>query len=75
MVFIYPHRFQPGQSQQPIFLDDLHCNGSESSLISCPHLGIDNHDCSHSKDVGLVCNALSKSSFKLCISTVCVGFS
>ena len=68
---LYSHRCQPGQSQQPIFLDDLQCNGGESSLISCPHPGIGNHNCDHSMDVELICSAFSKSSFKICISTIC----
>ena len=61
-IFIYPpSRFQQGQSQQSIFLDDLSCNGSESSLISCLHSGIGNHNCDHIEDVGLVCTVSSKS--------------
>ena len=51
------YRFQQGQNQQPIFLDDLLCNGRETSLISCPHPGISNEDCSHFEDVGLVCTS------------------
>ena len=57
--FLY--RFQPGQRNQSIFLDELGCTGSESSLISCPHLGIGNHNCGHFEDVGLVCTTTSKS--------------
>ena len=48
-------RFDQGQSQQPIFLDDLACNGSESLLISCPNPGIGVHNCAHFEDVALEC--------------------
>ena len=54
-VFSLLCRYQPGQSGQPIFLDDLRCIGSESSLISCPNPGIGVHNCAHSEDVGLMC--------------------
>ena len=38
-----------------IVLDDLRCTGSESRLVDCPHRGLGNHDCDHSKDVGVRC--------------------
>ena len=38
-----------------IVLDDLQCTGSESRLIDCPHNGLGNHNCDHSKDAGIRC--------------------
>ena len=38
-----------------IVLDDLRCTGSESRLIDCPHRGLGNHNCDHSKDAGVRC--------------------
>ena len=41
---------------QPIFLDQLNCDGSESELFECGrHTGIGLHTCDHLQDVGLRC--------------------
>ncbi|KAM3623818.1 uncharacterized protein V6R79_015879 [Siganus canaliculatus] len=48
-----------GQGSGPIWLDDLLCNGNESSLSHCNHSGIGIHDCSHSEDASVICGALS----------------
>ena len=44
-----------GEGLDPIFLDDLVCNGSETRLIDCPHFGIGNHNCQHFEDAGVIC--------------------
>ena len=44
-----------GEGIGPIFLDDVRCTGYEASLFECSHRGIRNHDCHHSKDVGVLC--------------------
>ena len=44
-----------GQGSGSIWLDDLACNGSESTLFDCPHSGAGNHTCDHSGDVGVSC--------------------
>ena len=43
-----------GQGTGPVFLGNLQCSGTESSLLSCSHQGIGN-SCSHSYDFGVVC--------------------
>ena len=46
-----------GQGSGPIWLDNVDCTGSESTLISCGHLGITvSRNCSHIKDAGLRCD-------------------
>ena len=39
----------------PIYLDNVHCIGSESRLIDCLHNGVGIHNCIHSQDAGVRC--------------------
>ena len=45
-----------GQGTGPIWLDNVVCTGTESTLASCGHLGVGvTRSCSHREDVGLRC--------------------
>ena len=44
-----------GEGTGPILLDHVHCLGSESSLLSCRHSGVGNHDCDHSQYASVQC--------------------
>ena len=44
-----------GAGSGKILLDNLKCKGDESNLFNCMHNGIENHDCNHCKDIGVVC--------------------
>ncbi len=38
-----------------IWLDDIHCTGSETTLTNCSHGGWGNHNCGHGEDVSVQC--------------------
>ena len=44
-----------GQGTGPIWLDNLHCTGTEQNMLQCPNLGISIHNCGHSEDASIVC--------------------
>ena len=45
-----------GQGSGSIWLDSVMCTGSESTLASCGHLGVDiTTSCDHSEDAGVSC--------------------
>ncbi|PIK51029.1 putative deleted in malignant brain tumors 1 protein isoform X5 [Apostichopus japonicus] len=47
--------FGPGSG--PIWMDDVHCVGHETSLDQCPHNGIGLHNCGHGEDASVRCTA------------------
>ena len=49
--------YSGGQGSGPIWLDNVACNGSESTLASCGHLGVNiTRSCSHHEDAGVTCH-------------------
>ena len=44
-----------GRGEGAIFLDEVGCTGSESSLAECSHNGWNIHNCDHDQDVAIKC--------------------
>ena len=44
-----------GTPPSPIFLDNLACDGEESSILACPRSMLGLHQCDHSQDTGVQC--------------------
>lgn len=45
-----------GPGMDPIWLDDVHCTGTESNLTKCGLNNWGEHNCGHSEDAGVVCS-------------------
>uniref|UniRef100_A0A8C2HXH5 SRCR domain-containing protein n=1 Tax=Cyprinus carpio TaxID=7962 RepID=A0A8C2HXH5_CYPCA len=46
--------FGPGSGK--IWMDDVGCSGSESSIFDCSKTKMGDQDCGHSEDVGVICS-------------------
>ena len=44
-----------GQGSGTVWMSNLACTGSESSISECPHIGWGETSCSHSQDAGVTC--------------------
>jgi len=50
----FREEFGSGDISEPIYLDDVICDGNENNLNECSYST--SHNCAHSDDVGIVCN-------------------
>ena len=55
-VFIGDSFFGAGNGA--IFLDDVICSGSESTILQCSHLNIGHNNCAHREDVSVHCSGI-----------------
>ena len=46
-----------GGRLEPILMDDVECNGTETSIVDCVYGGFGQHDCTHGEDAGVDCNS------------------
>ena len=44
-----------GEGSGQIWLDDVSCFGSESSIVNCQHSGWGVENCGHSEDASVIC--------------------
>ena len=54
---------EPGTG--PIYLSNLNCQGTETSLLECSSQPVGLHSCSHVQDVNIECEGKSPSAFHL----------
>ncbi|XP_059361042.1 scavenger receptor cysteine-rich type 1 protein M130-like [Carassius carassius] len=48
--------FGPGSGK--IWMDNVRCSGSESSIFNCLKTKMGDHNCGHSEDVGIICSGI-----------------
>ena len=46
----------PANKGGTTWINNLHCHGDETSLVSCVNNGWKNHSCSNGRQAGVVCN-------------------
>ncbi|NXL53169.1 DMBT1 protein, partial [Podilymbus podiceps] len=56
VVVSAPRRAHFGQGQGPIWMDNVHCLGTEDALSECRTKGWGIHGCKHKEDSSVVCS-------------------
>uniref|UniRef100_A0A7N4NHU3 SRCR domain-containing protein n=1 Tax=Sarcophilus harrisii TaxID=9305 RepID=A0A7N4NHU3_SARHA len=51
-----PRNSMFGKGSGSILLDDVQCDGNETNIGQCHHLGLFVHNCGHHEDAGVVCS-------------------
>ncbi|KAH9493194.1 Deleted in malignant brain tumors 1 protein [Bulinus truncatus] len=59
--------------QNPFWLDDVRCTGTETTLFDCPHRTWGAHDCGIHELAGVKCIPVCQSSFWKCANDQCVS--
>lgn len=48
--------FGPGEGD--IWLDDMNCQGNETSPLHCTHSSLGENNCGHGEDAGVICSGI-----------------
>ncbi len=64
--------FGSGHADQPIWLDEVACSGSEAHIADCVNGGWGTHDCHHYEDAGVSCEGTGLYVCIVWYVTVCV---
>ena len=51
------HSAHFGSGSGQIWLDDVQCQGNESSIVNCQHAGWGVENCGHSEDASVICSS------------------
>ena len=43
------------ESQLSVGITDIHCNGSEASILNCSHNNLEEYNCAFRDDAGVIC--------------------
>ena len=52
-----PHSARFGQGSGKIWLDDVQCQGNESSIVNCRHRPWGENNCGHHEDASVICSS------------------
>nr|XP_032627995.1 deleted in malignant brain tumors 1 protein-like [Chelonoidis abingdonii] len=58
-ALLAPGRAQFGEGSDPIWLNDVHCTGTEEAITECRAKPWGVHNCTHGETAGVVCSGLS----------------